>query len=211
MAGDGTPPEAPLAPPPQGGAAGGPAEPDPRRPLGGAAARPFVALWPGAGERRALHDWQRSIAWPMGVRLTPAQDLHLTLVFIGAVDAASLDAVVAVAAGVPNEPFELILDQVEFWRGGLCVAMPSKLPEPLVRRQRAIDTALRGLGLPIDERPWRPHLTLARRATGARVAGALPPLRWHGSGHVLAQREGEHYAVLRRFRRRQPRRRSLAA
>ena len=28
------PPEAPSAPPPQGGAAGGPAKPDPRRPLG---------------------------------------------------------------------------------------------------------------------------------------------------------------------------------
>ena len=32
-----TPPEAPSAPPPQGGGAGGPAEPDPRRPLDGKA------------------------------------------------------------------------------------------------------------------------------------------------------------------------------
>jgi 2'-5' RNA ligase len=170
----------------------------------------FIAVWPGAGERLALQTWQRSIGWPKGVRLTPAQDLHLTLVFIGSVDIARLDAVAA-AAEVANEPFELTIERLAFWRGGLCVAMPSALPASLVRRQCAIDAALRGLGLPIDERPWRPHLTLARRAGGAQPAAALPPLHWHGRGHVLAQREGEHYAVLRRYRSCQPRRRSLAA
>ena len=47
------PPEAPLTPPPRGGAAGGPAEPDPRRPLDGFGSSPsptrlrvMAVVWP---------------------------------------------------------------------------------------------------------------------------------------------------------------------
>lgn len=188
-------PETPPAPTPEG----------PRAAQAARAARTgrlFVALWPDAATRAALARWQQAHDWPPAARLTPARDLHLTLVFIGALPAELLDAV-ATAVAEPAAPFQIQLDHIEHWRGGLVVASVSSVPAALAAEQRRFEDPLRTLGLAIDERPWKPHVTLARRGAGAALCGGAgvvpPPIEWSGAGHVLAMRDGEHYRLLRRF------------
>lgn len=162
--------------------------------------RLFVALWPGAASRRALVRRQSAIAWPALARLVPPRDIHLTLVFIGAVPDERL-AEVADALAVPTLPFELVIDAVEFWRGGLAVLTPSQVPPAMLSWQQALGQALMRLDLPIDDRRFRPHVTLARHGEGARLAHDRPlePMTWSVTGHVLAARDGAHYRVLRRY------------
>lgn len=167
---------------------------------GGTTGRLFVALWPTPSVRRALAGLQASIGWPEAARPTPAQDLHLTLVFIGPIPAAQLEAL-GDALAIDAPAFDLSIDAIQRWHAGLTVAVPSVVPDALRHRQQRVAQAVTQLGLPLDERPHRPHVTLARRGNGAvlPLEDQVPRVAWRGTGHVLAMREGAHYRVIRRY------------
>lgn len=160
--------------------------------------RLFLALWPDVSTGEALRAWQAAIASPQS-RLTPACDLHLTLHFLGALDVARLPDVLA-AADVRSPPIALTLSSLEAWKQGLRVAVAHDVPPALVALHAAIGAGLRARGLPVEAGPYRPHVTLARRAGAARVLAAAPsPIAWTSAGHALAMRDGPHYRVLQRW------------
>ena len=170
-----------------------------RAPAVAATGRLFAALWPDPALRRALQAWQAAWTWPPRARPTPARDLHLTLVFIGAAPVERLPDIEA-ALATPTPAFELALDEPALWHRRLAVMACREVPALLAAWQQALADTLRALGLAIETRPYRPHVTLARSAAGALVpAGSPPPLRWSPRGHVLAVRDGAHYRVLRRY------------
>lgn len=181
--------ERPAAPP-----ADGPGSPPPLR--------LFVALWPPPRVQQALQAWQARWRWPVGAAVVAGERLHVTLHFLGAVPQAQveplLDALAAAAAHWHS--FDLRLDRVECWPHGLWVLGPDSVPDGLRRLHGQIGDALRSTGLPVETRPFRPHVTLARHAAGA--AGPPPPadLRWRVRGFALVQSE-RGYRTLRRFTR----------
>jgi 2'-5' RNA ligase len=68
--------------------------------------------------------------------------------------------------------------------------------------QARIGLALAGIGLPVAEHRYRPHVTLARRATGATPPAQAPDITWEAKdGFVLAQTlgGGRGYEILERF------------
>jgi 2'-5' RNA ligase len=157
-------------------------------PAGAHPARPrlFLALWPDARVRRALAAWRDSFAWPAGAAPVVDARLHLTLHFIGEVDAAGLPMLArTLRVAVPR--FELVLDRARDWHGGLVVLRPGAIPPPLTALHQALGDALRAAGLRPEARPFRPHVTLARHAAGA-VAGRAPPaVRWRVAGYALVR------------------------
>ena len=175
----------------------------PRTPVATAAAaaasgRLFIALWPDDRVRQDLQAWQSAVGWPPQARLVPARDLHLTLAFIGAVPAARLADLAMLDLRSPA--LDVVLDTVEFWRGGLAVLAPSRVPPALASWHARLVQALRQRELPVDARPFRPHVTVARRSTGARWGAdpALDPVVWPAAGGCLAARDGAQYRVQRR-------------
>lgn len=164
-------------------------------------ARLFLALWPGNAARRALSGWQQAVSWPQGARLAAPTGLHLTLHFIGAVARHRLDELALGLAVAPSPPFTLRLGDFTVWRGGIAVLQAEASPPPLLELHARLAQALRELGLPVESRPFRPHVTLARHAAHAGVAGdtAPPPVDWVADGgYVLAESAGG-YRVLKRF------------
>jgi 2'-5' RNA ligase len=161
-------------------------------------ARLFIALWPGPDLASALHALCGVCATDRGARVVAPQKLHLTLHFLGTVPRQRLPAL-ACALQVPFEPFELRLSHCEAWPHGLRVAVPDTAVPPLIRLHAALGQALQGLGLPLEERPFRPHLTLARRSTAPLPTPEGPALRWPVSGYVLvesqAARDGAYQVV----------------
>lgn len=148
--------------------------------------RLFLALWPDADTRRAIADWQMQWAWPPAARLVSPQQLHLTMHFIGQVDAQQLP-LLKQGLAVAFEPFELELGHAEQWSGGLALLRPERPPKAMLALHGRMADALLALGLKIDSRPFSPHLTLARR-----VQGALPPTErlvcvWPVAGYALVQ------------------------
>lgn len=147
-------------------------------------ARLFVALWPDDAVRAALHAATAQWRWPPGTAPVRADRLHLTLHFLGDVPRERIGALRA-ALAVPVAPCELTLARAAVWRGGVAVLEPASVPAPLVELHAAIGAALRALGVPTETRPWRPHVTLARRA--GTDAPHFAPIAWPVRGHVLVE------------------------
>jgi len=125
----------------------------------------------------------------------------MTLHFLGNV-AASRVAELVEGLSMPFEPFSLEFGTGEVWPNGVAVLLPRDQPAALTRLHARLGEAAGRLQLPVDDRPYRPHVTLARRARGATPPSAGADLRWrvHG-GYVLARSlpGGAGYEVLHRF------------
>ena len=75
-------------------------------------------------------------------------------------------------------------------------------PPPLAGLVLALRAGLVGCGFALDERPYRPHATLARKAPALEARTLNPPIRWLVDSFVLAcGQEGPppRYRILRRW------------
>ena len=100
-----------------------------------------------------------------------ADKLHVTLHFLGQVPADRVDAV-REGIALPMTPFELTLREPRVWPGGIAV-LESDAPPALLELHVRLGLALDALGLPVEQRPYRPHVTLAKGAWG-RAARRRP-------------------------------------
>ena len=170
-------------------------------PVAGASARLFIALWPELAVRDALAAWSEQWQWNTGASRVRAERLHLTLHFLGDVPRTALPAL-RLALRVPFESFSLSLGRAAVWRGGVAVLEPDRVPPHLNHLHEALGEALRRQAVPSDTRPYRPHLTLARRASPAVPPPLGPQLRWTVRSYALVescpQRAGA-YEVIERF------------
>ena len=166
--------------------------------------RLFFALWPDEPEREAVVErFQTSgLRDALGGRPVPVHNLHLTLVFLGTVPDECFDRLHAAAGQFPRPGrFSLRLDRFGIFAPARVAWLGA---EPVPAAVRLVD-ALRGVagtaGVPIDERPWCPHVTLLRRIEG-RAAPRLPPpptpLDWPVRAFALVESiPGRPYQVLR--------------
>lgn len=133
--------------------------------------RTFIALDLSESAREELRRQLRRLANALpGVRLVNLADLHLTLSFLGELADEALIYVIALTEEVARQtaPFALALS-------GLGVFGPPTAPRViwagvggetrrLIALQRRLVDALAAQGFPREERPYSPHLTLARLA-----------------------------------------------
>lgn len=139
--------------------------------------------------------------WPPGSALVPPERLHLTLHFLGNVPVGELPALTA-GLRIPFEPFELHFGHAEVWAGGTAVLRPEHTPPALLGLHGRLAAALAASGRPVESRRYKAHVTLARRAIGARPPTAQPKFTWRAdAGFVLVRslpgRAG--YEALERF------------
>ena len=163
--------------------------------------RLFLALWPDARTRAALLESQQAWSWPPAAAPVAAERLHLTLHFIGNVAQERLPAVVG-GLKVDSESFGFTLHHADVWPNSVAVLQPQRAPDEMIRLHRKLADALRGLDLPVESRPFRPHVTLARRARGAVPAPREAGVDWQArDGYVLAESlpGGAGYKILERF------------
>jgi 2'-5' RNA ligase len=64
------------------------------------------------------------------------------------------------------------------WPGGIAVLEAGQVGSGLVAWHSRLADALRALDLPVEHRPWRPHVTLARKAFGAHPPAVVEPVTW---------------------------------
>jgi 2'-5' RNA ligase len=162
-------------------------------------ARLFLALWPGPAVRGALVAARDAWAWPAGARPVAEARLHLTLHFVGAVARERVPGLDAALRGVPCAPFELRLARAALWPHGIAVLQPRAAPPRLIELHAALGAALQRLALPVETRPYRPHVTLARHAAGAVPPAESSVLHWRVRGHALVESRGGEYVVLGRY------------
>lgn len=160
--------------------------------------RCFVALWPDDATRERLaavaREQQRRFPRARAMR---ADNLHLTLAFIGELDEARAAKVAAALEALSFDSFGWTLDAVGAFERArvLWAAGPDCAPlAALAQRARALLDELR---VRYDRKPFVAHVTLLRDLTRdeARRAAALiaPPVAWRADRPQLlqsVQREG---------------------
>jgi 2'-5' RNA ligase len=171
-------------------------------------ARPrwFFALWPNAAARTALADACAGLALA-GARPTHPRDLHLTLRFLGELDDTALANAEAAAGRVRAECVPVVLDHLgHFARSRVLWAGPSRPDPALTALADQLEAALCAAGLPPETRPFRPHVTLARKVCRGLDPGSSWPgptwpgsIGWRATAFALAAgRPGEMPRYLRR-------------
>jgi RNA 2',3'-cyclic 3'-phosphodiesterase len=147
--------------------------------------RLFTALWPSTATRDAVTAHADAWTWPAAARRTRPERLHVTLHFLGSVDAELVPALKK-RLDVAWAGCELSLDRPQVWPGGIAVIEASEVPPALATLHARLGERLEGLGLALEARRYRPHVTLARKAFGARPPAAA--VRWYaGPGFALVQ------------------------
>jgi 2'-5' RNA ligase len=163
--------------------------------------RLFFALWPGESVRARLAAWSRELQELCGGRVPLAQDLHLTLAFLGQVPEGRIDEVERAAQEVLPQAATLILDRPGFWKHNrIAWAGASSIPAELEGLVRGLREALTRFRIAFDPKPFVPHVTLLREAREPRTLPALEPIRWDLDGFVLvgpSARGGGRYEVIR--------------
>ena len=164
--------------------------------------RVFVALWPDDAVRNAIEKATRRVVRLSGGRPTAKRNLHITVVFLGAVDEEQLER----AASVPPievGPIELVLDVQGFfptprvlWIG------PQHVPPALTALEQSLWDGLEQVGFEREARIYRPHLTLARRARAVTDETASV-VHWRADALTLVEsvplHRNVHYEPLRHW------------
>ena len=165
---------------------------------GDAQSRLFIALWPNPQVRHVLRTWRDAWDWPRGSTAVKNERLHMTLHFLGSVSSVRIPAL-REALAVPFEPFELEFGQAKLWPHGIAVLEPLAAPGQLVQLHADLGSALQRLDMPVEERPFKPHVTMARRAVKATVPEGGPALKWAVEGYALMESTAGGYTVLQQY------------
>lgn len=135
-----------------------------------------------------------------------ANNIHLTLVFLGSVELARLEVLRALASDVLAMPFTMILDRLGWWKHNRVVwAAPETTPDPLLSLVHQLQAGLRSEGFDFDDRPvYSPHVTLLRNARCDAVEWPpFKPLEWAANDFVLVRSvtlpEGATYEAIGRW------------
>jgi len=151
----------------------------------------FFALWPGEAPRRELGRWAAALHEICTGRRTRTENLHITLAFLGQVDADRFDAVVAAARSVQPCRCTLRMDQPGYWtHNNIAWLGASRMPPELEAMVGDLRAVLKRLAIPFDPKPFVPHVTMVRNARPPKEDWpTLLPVDWPVGGFALISSE----------------------
>jgi RNA 2',3'-cyclic 3'-phosphodiesterase len=166
--------------------------------------RCFVACWPDDSTRRRLDQAAgNALARCPGARRVRADNLHLTLAFIGELAPPKAGEVAEALRRVASEPFEWRVDHIGrferarvMWAGG----PPEPRLEQLAERARS---ELRALRIRFDTKRFAAHVTLLRDVPALGSAGeaetieTIEPFDWPIRGALLMVSERDAHGATR--------------
>ena len=168
------------------------AVPEPREP----SRRLFFALWPDEAQRGALADAAAESVRHSGGRPVPVSSVHVTLAFLGSVPERRVGELHSIAHGIarawPAEarPMHLTFDRLVHWAKPqiLCVLgseTPDAQPGHVARLAAALKDETAAAGFSPDLKPFRAHVTVARKVTHASALHPLPEVPWSFDAFAL--------------------------
>ena len=141
--------------------------------------RAFFALVPDDAVRLQFLALAREVARRSRGRSISGEHVHLTLAFLGDVPVESLTTIRAIGDGMPRVGASLAFDTLGAWRAsGVAWVAPSVLPPTLATLHARLHAALTEAGFVLENRPFRPHVTLARRCVQPHPRQQSSPIHW---------------------------------
>ncbi|MGZ8216198.1 RNA 2',3'-cyclic phosphodiesterase [Methylomagnum sp.] len=152
-------------------------------------ARLFFALWPDDAVRSRLIGVVDSLRRTVGGNWVRPDNWHITLAFLGEVDAARWPELHRLGTETVGQSFTLELDRMQFWpRNGIVCLASRETPPALAGLAADLGKRLRGAGFAIESRSYKAHLTLARKGQSDRASRPLDePVIWNPHSFCLME------------------------
>ena len=150
--------------------------------------RIFFALWPSAKQRRQIDAAIELYKAGLAGRWTIRDNWHVTLVFIGGFPEADIPALQVAAGGVECPDIELRFERIDFWKRPRIMCLHSDfVPDQLTDLVRSLESAAKSFGFRPEKRPYRPHMTIARKARVFEPITLAQPVELHWSRFHLIE------------------------
>jgi len=150
----------------------------------------------------ALHAWALEAQRSCGGRATRAETIHLTLAYLGHVDAELVAGLqgISVAAVCHTLPIEA----ARYWaRNHIVWLGPRETPNALEALVSSLVLQLNEKGFKTESRKFSAHITLIRKARDPGTLPVVPAVTWPVEEFVLVRSRlsatGSRYEVLERF------------
>lgn len=165
--------------------------------------RYFFALSPDANSRMQIQHIMKRLPDDPTLKLQTTANLHQTLLFLGELDQTQLNTLLENTSSISSPVIEMKFDHLTFWEEPKIFCLTSRLPSialyQLVNRLQEI--AARA-GIKIDEKPYRPHITLARKARESIIL-PIAPVRFKAEQLILMKsvstEHGPQYQPVRQW------------
>lgn len=166
--------------------------------------RLFFALWPARDLQLAMHRLGRLQQSLCGGRLMRREGLHMTLLFLGAVESSRMPGLCRAAATVQAPAFDFALQRLLCWRRSrIGFAAPAAEVPALAALVEALQHAVAAAGFDFDRRLFAPHVTLLREVERMAPPREVEPLPWAVRSFALVASQttpaGSRYCVVQEW------------
>ena len=166
--------------------------------------RLFFALWPEPGLQASFYAVGQKLYRRCGGSRTRRENIHLTLAFLGAVEADQMQCITGVADQIALPAFDISFNRLGWWhRNQVAWAAADETPRPLIDLVKQLQLGLSAEGFKFDERRFQAHVTLLRKANCPQGLIDSSPIVWNAKDFVLVRSTlhegGSHYAIVQRW------------
>lgn len=159
----------------------------------------FLALWPDASTRQRVATLIDRLNAASCKKVAPA-NIHVTLVFIGRVQDEKVPEIIRQISAVAVQPFVLQFDRLSYWRKPKILSLTSHQPPDAIQQLvEQLTAAVAACEIATEDRPYIPHVTLARHAA-KKPELDFAPVIWKADAVCLVESitntDGTHYQVL---------------
>jgi len=164
--------------------------------------RLFFALWPDPGTREKLALVGKNSGL-IPEHVVPAQNLHITIAFLGNIAATRVEPLINAMSAISVRRFLLEINRSGWWvRPQIVWLGPEVVPEQLTQLWADIHKLVRERQIPVEARPYRPHITLARKIR-ADIPLEYAPIHWNVRDFCLVESvtraEGAEYKIIQHW------------
>ncbi|MDF1645991.1 MAG: RNA 2',3'-cyclic phosphodiesterase [Legionellaceae bacterium] len=160
----------------------------------------FFALWPDTSTKEALHQQAQTITQNTSCLPSPAENLHLTLAYLGALTPDECNTVKRFTCPIP--PFELKFTHAYHWSELRLAYFDPNLSQSLIKLHTFLNQYLLEQGFKPERREFIPHITLARDYTETLASCITNPVHWFIHELCLVkstpQSKTSHYEIIAR-------------
>ncbi len=166
-------------------------------------ARLFFALWPDEEIRSKIDNITKQIK-EENCRLVKKSNLHITLEFLGETSEDNQQALEKSVSQITVDPFNIELTRVGFWKKPQILWIgTTHIPKQLQQLVKSIKKCAKQQGLKIDQREYKPHVTIARKVKQIIVPKETFRIQWHVNSFALvtskSTESGVDYQVLQEW------------
>ena len=150
--------------------------------------RLFFALWPSDKQRQKIGAAIQPYRSKLVGTWTEGDNWHITRFFIGGFPEEDIPALQAAANDIDSPSIDLKFERIWYGKRPKIICLfAGRIPSQLLGLVRSIESIAQTFGIKPEERPYRAHMTIARKARFFESITLAQPLELHWSAFHLIE------------------------